>query len=124
MSSGQSVHHSFWEFGKRPTTTQEVIDKVERFVRKDLEGRFKDEFVFDPIIVNPELDHYGDEFLHIYIIFDGDQRKLDAKWTGRLEGRLLDYLPEGELPNTPGHVFIEKSEWKKIHKERIPGQMP
>ena len=124
MSSGQSVHHSFREFGKRPTTTQEVIDKVERFVRKDLEGRFKDEFVFDPIIVNPELDHYGDEFLHIYIIFDGDQRKLDAKWTGRLEGRLLDYLPEGELPNTPGHAFIEKSEWKKIHKERIPGQMP
>ncbi len=120
MSSSQSVHQSFRDFGKRPTTKQEVIDKVEELVRKDLEGRFQDEFVFDPIIVNPELDHYGDEFLHIYIIFDGDQRKLDPKWTGRLEGRLLDHLAEGELPHTPGHSFIEKSEWKEIHEEQVP----
>ena len=120
MSSGQSVHHSFREFGKRPTTTQEVIEKVEQFVRKDLEGRFKDEFVFDPIIVNPELDHYGDEFLHIYIIFDGEQKKLDAKWTIGIETRLLYYLPEGELPHTPGHSFIEKTEWREIHGEQLP----
>ena len=59
MSGRQSVHQSFQDFGKRPVTTQEVIDKVEGLVRKDLEGRFQDEFVFDPIIVNPELDHYG-----------------------------------------------------------------
>ncbi len=118
------MHESFRYFGKRPTIPQEVIEKVESFVRQDLEGRFRDEFVFDPIIVNPELDHYGDEFLHIYIIFDGDQKKLDPRWTGRLEGRLLDYLPEEEWPLYAGHAFIEKSEWKSIHKERIPGQMP
>ena len=114
------MHQSFIDFGKRPTTPSEVIEKVEKFVRKDLEGRFKDEFVFDPIIVNPELDHYGDEFLHIYIIFEGDQKMLDPKWTGRLEGRLLDHLPDGALPHTPGHSFIEKSEWKEIHGEQVP----
>ena len=119
MSSSQSVHQSFRDFGKRPTTPQEVIERVEAFVRKDLEGRFKDEFVFDPVIVNPELDHYGDEFLHIYIIFDGDQKKLDPRWTNGIEIRLFDQLTEDELPNTPGHSFISRSEWKKIYREQI-----
>ena len=120
MSSSQQVHQSFRDFGKRPTTPQSVIDKVGQLVRRDLEERFKDEFVFDPIIVNPELDHYGDEFLHIYIIFDGDQKKLDTKWTIGLETRLLQELPEGELVHTPGHSLIPRSEWKGIYKERIP----
>ena len=119
MSSRQSVHSSFREFGKRPTTSQAIIDKVEDFVRKDLEGRFKNGFVFDPIIVNPELDHYGDEFLHIYIIFEGEQKGLDPRWTNGIEDRLLMQLPMGELPNTPGHSFISKSEWKKIYREQI-----
>ena len=38
MSSKQPLHESFAYYGKRPTTPQEVIDKVEDFVRKDLEG--------------------------------------------------------------------------------------
>lgn len=119
MNSSQQVHQSFRDFGKRPTTPQDVIDKVEDFVRKDLEGRFKAEFVFEPIIANPELNHYGDEFLHIYIIFQGDQKELDPKWTIGIETRLLDYLPEGELPHTPGHSLIPKHEWENIYEERI-----
>ena len=114
------MHESFTYFGKKPATPPELIKKVEDFVRKDLEGRFKDEFVFDPIIANPELDWWGDEFIHVYIIFDGDQKNLDSKWTLGIEGRLLDYLPEGALPHTPGHSFISKPEWKRIYKERIP----
>ncbi len=114
------MHQSFLEYGKRPTTPQEVIKRVESLIRNDLEERFKDEFVFDPIIVNPELDHYGDEFLHIYIVYDGDRKKLDTKWTIGIETRLLQQLPEGELPHTPGHSFIPVSEWKKFYKEQIP----
>ena len=114
------MHESFRYFGKKPTTPQEVIEKVEDFVRKDLEGRFQSEFVFDPIIANPELDWWGDEFLHTYIIFDGDQKMLDSKWTLGIERRLFDHLPEHEWPPSPGHSFISKSEWKSIYKERIP----
>lgn len=114
------MHESFRYFGKRPTTPQEVIEKVEDFVRKDLEGRFQEEFVFDPIIANPELDWWGDEFLHIYIIFDGEQKKLDSKWTLGIERRLLDHLPEHDWPPSPSHSFISKSEWRSIYKERIP----
>ena len=119
MSSSQSIHESFQYFGKRPTTPREIIQKVEDFVRKDLEERFKDEFIFDPIIVNPELDWWGDEFLHIYIIFDGDLKKLDTKWTIGIETRLLQELPEGELLHTPGHSLIPISEWKSVYKEQV-----
>ena len=120
MNSKRSVHQSFRDFGKRPITPREVIEKVEGLVRKDLEGRFKDEFVFDPIIVNPEVDHYGDEFLHIYIIFEGDQKKLDPRWTNGIERRLLGQLTEEESPLWAGHSFISRSEWKGIYKEQIP----
>ena len=120
MSSSQSVHQSFRDFGKSPRTPPEVVDRVESLVRKDLEGRFKDGFVFDPIIVNPELDHYGDEFLHIYIIFDGDQKKLDPKWTVGMSTRIIQQMTEDEMPHTPGRSFIEKTEWREIYGERIP----
>ena len=120
MSSSQSIHQSFRDFGKRPATPRGVIERVGELVRKDLERRFKDGFVFDPIIVNPELDHYGDEFLHIYIIFDGDQKKLDPKWTVGMSTRILQQMTEEEMPHTPGRSFIEKSEWKEIYGERIP----
>ena len=119
MSSRQSVHQSFRDFGKRPTTPREVIDKVQGLVRRDLEERFGNEFIFDPIIVNPELDHYGDEFLHIYIIFDGDQKNLDSKWTIGIETRLFDQLPEEEWPLYAGHSFISKFEWKRVYRETI-----
>ena len=119
MSVKQPVHNSFREFGKRRTTPQEVVEKVEELVRRDLEGRFQDGFVFDPIIVNPELDHCGDEFLHIYIIYDGDRKKLDPKWTLGMEGRLFDQLSEDECPLYAGHSFIPRFEWKKVYKERI-----
>ena len=38
---------------------------------------FQDEFVFDPIVVRPEIDHDGDEYLEIYVVFDRDQKNLD-----------------------------------------------
>ena len=119
MSSPQPVHNSFRYYGKRPTTPQATIERVENLVRKDLQERFKDEFVFDPIIVNPELDHCSDEFLHIYIIYDGDQKNLDSKWTIGIETRLFDQLPEEEWPLYAGHSFIPRNEWKKIYQEQI-----
>ncbi len=56
---------------------KEVTDKVADIVRELLTERFKDEFVFDPIIVEPKFDHDDEEYLNIYIVFDGDQDRLD-----------------------------------------------
>ena len=53
----------------------EAKEKVKAIVRSALEERFADDFVFDPIVVIPEVDDYLDdplEYLHIIIVFDGD----------------------------------------------------
>ena len=113
------MHESFTYFGKKPQTTQETVEKVEQLVREDLEERFKDEVVFDQIVANPELDWWGDEFVHIYIIYQGDREKLDPRWANGIERRLLAQLPEDELPNSPGHSFIPKRSWEKSFKRHV-----
>ena len=90
-------------------TTEATIQEVTRIVREALEERFKDEFVFDPIIVNPRIDHDGDEYLHMYIVLDGDIRNLDTAWTLRLRGIIIDETDE-EL-SVPSISFVGKEEW-------------
>ena len=90
-------------------TTEATIQKVTRIVREAIEERFEDEFVFDPIIVNPRIDHDGDEYLHMYIVLDGDIQNLDTAWTIRLRGIIIDETDE-EL-SVPSISFVGKEEW-------------
>ena len=100
----------------RTKTPQEVIRKVEGIVRRLLAERFKDEFVFEPIIVQTRFDHYDEEYLDIWIIFDGDQKRLDPRWTVDLTGRVLDEVTEDEVPVVPSKHFIKKSSWKRMNE--------
>ena len=59
-------------------TTEVETNKIADIVREMLTERFHDEFVFSPIIVEPRIDHDGDEYLHTYIVFDGDQNRLGS----------------------------------------------
>ena len=98
-------------------TTEATIQKVTRIVREAIEERFADEFVFDPIIVNPRIDHDGDEYLHMYIVLDGDIRNLDTAWTLRLRGIIMDETDE-EL-SVPSISFVGKEEWDASFEETI-----
>lgn len=94
---------------------QKIISII-NIVRETLEKRFKDEFVFDPIIVKPlSIDYYGEvgEYFDILIVFDGDQRKLDPKWTVGLVGRIRPALMEMGITEIPTYGFVEKSEWEE-----------
>lgn len=96
---------------------RQARDTVKNLVDEDLSGRFGDEFVFDPIIVETNVNHEGDEYFHINIIFDGDQRRLDPHWTGGLIMRLLPKLQELGIETRPSPRFIEKSEWDAYVRE-------
>ncbi len=79
--------------------TRERDKIVETIVRETLAERFTDdEFVFDPIVVVPLVDEFGDgdgeEYLRIIIVFDGDQKRLDPGWTSGLIRRLEPKLIE------------------------------
>ena len=94
----------------------EAKEKVEAIVRSTLEKRFAGDFIFDPIVVIPEIDEYGDDYLDIIIVFDGDQAKLDPSWTSGLIGRIQPHLVAAGIEAFPVPSFVVKSEWK--HMER------
>ena len=87
-------------------------EKVAAIVREDLMERFAGEFVFDPILVKLDVDHCGDEYLNIRVIYAGKDERLDSNWTVGLIRRILPKLEAAGLPYFPSPGFIEKSEWK------------
>lgn len=95
------------------TTLTSISDQVAGLVRCQLTERFADEFVFDPIVVVPKVDHDGDEYLQIYIVFDGEQAGLDAGWTAGLPVRIRPDLLALGVPNVPTPSFIAKPEWEQ-----------
>ena len=96
---------------------RQTHDIVKGMVAKDLRERFGDEFVFDPILVETRQGYDGDEYFHLNIIFDGDQRRLDPHWTGGMVTRILPQLQEKGIDAWPSPRFIEKSEWDAYVRE-------
>ena len=100
--------------------SESVADEVANLVETHLKERFKDEFVFDPIIVEPQIDHDGEEYLDIFIVFSGDQKKLDPDWTLGLVGLIRPKLIEMGVSTVPSKSFVEKSEWEEIFHGKYP----
>ena len=99
--------------------TQEILDRAGDIAREMLEERFTpDGFVFDPIIVERKIDHYGDEYIDILIVFDGKISLLDPGWTVGLPVRMRSMMAEEgiNLARVIGTGFEIKVEWDYIQK--------
>ena len=99
--------------------TQEILDRAGDIAREMLEERFtSDGFVFDPIIVERKIDHYGDEYIDILIVFDGKISLLDPGWTVGLPVRMRSMMAEEgiHLTNVINTEFEVKVEWDYIQK--------
>ena len=94
----------------------EAKEKVKTIVRNTLEKRFASDFIFDPIVVVSEIDEYGDDYLDIIIVFDGDQANLDPSWTSGLIGRIQPHLAAAGIEAFPVPSFVVKSEWKYMER--------
>ena len=97
--------------------TRDAHDAIVKMVYGDLAGRFKGELEFGPIEIVQEIDQYGDPYLHILIVFDGDQSKLDAKWTSGLIARLLPQLVELGIEHIPSKSFFSMADWEIIKEK-------
>lgn len=94
--------------------TEEAKDKLVDAVRDILYKQYPNgEFVFDPIFIKTRLDAYGDEYLHIYMIYDGDRSNLDVKKRIRLSFLIDPVLDELGIPGVPSRSFISKQEWEE-----------
>ena len=96
----------------REYLTQEQLDGVSEIVGRTLRGHFGSAFDFDPIVVKPDMDGYGDPYLRVLVIFDGKQKLVDPQWASGLIGRIKEDLLELGVPPYPSISFIKKSEWK------------
>ena len=94
-----------------------VTDEVARIVEDLLDERFGDVdgLTIEQVKVIPKIDHDGDEYLHIYIVFDGDQKLLDPGWTLTLSRRIVPRLMNPDVPWPPSRSFVEKSDWEEVY---------
>lgn len=97
-------------------TVEEATNEIKELIENLLRERFKDEFKFGPIVVTPSFDHDGEEYLRSYIVFQGDQKKLDPTWTVGLSRRLWPRAEELGYPGIPIQMFVEKSEWAELEQ--------
>ena len=98
--------------------SDEVLQEVAELAREDLETHFGDAFVFDPILVTPMIDHDGDEYLRIRVIYDGDPELLDSVLAHRLSIRIEPELREMGFMQFPSSSFVPKFEWEERLRER------
>ncbi len=96
--------------------TSEATNEIREMIQRLLDERFKDELEFGPIVVMPRIDDDGEVYLHSYIVFFGDQSKLDPAWTLRLSDSLWSRALELGYPGIPTQFFVEKSEWPEMEE--------
>ena len=91
----------------------EPLAKVRTLVHDYLNEQFPVGFVFDPIDVTLKIDHDGDEYLNIFIVYEGDPDLLDVRRTIPMVRIIRPDLLEMDFPNIPITLFVEKSEWQE-----------
>ena len=97
--------------------TEESAEKAADIVREVLEERFGGgEMVFHQVFAKQRFDHDDDEYLHIYIVYEGDWKLLDPDWTRTLVGRITPQLTELGIPYPASKSFIPKYEWDEMHR--------
>ena len=94
--------------------SDDVLQEVAELVKNDLEGHFGDAYVFDPIVVIPKIDHDEVEYLHIYIVFDGDFDLVKSRWLDNVYTRISPRLLELGIMSYTGESYVEKSEWEEV----------
>ena len=91
--------------------TPENMKKVREVFAETLYGRFAADLVFDPIIVKPDVDYYGDDYIRVLIVVDGDPDLLDVKRLRGIIGELRDKLEIHGIMEFPSPYYIDKDEY-------------
>ncbi len=91
--------------------TRETLRQAEELLRGYLEENFRGQFVFDPIIINLSVDHYGDDNLNIVVVYDGDGGRLDPYKLNSIGADMELKLYDMGIEGASGAHYIEKSEY-------------
>ena len=98
-------------------TDDVTTERISAIIKQHLAERFTDEFSFGPIVPVLRIDYSdpeGRDYLEIYIVFDGDQKDLDARWTVGLPDRIRPQLAEIGFTNMIMTSWVHCSEWDDL----------
>ena len=93
---------------------EEIEQQISEIVKEDLYERFPTGFIFDPIRVYPRTDHMDDDYLKVFVIYDGKIEDLDAAQTMGLITRMKPKLRALNINDYVSCGFVEKSEWDSL----------
>ena len=99
-------------------TEREVRDQVAKIVRHDLVACFGDKVVFEPILVVSKVDHDDEDYLDIYIVYEGDMKDLDPNLTLGMIGRIKPELEKLGVPWPLSRSFVEKADWEAVYADK------
>jgi len=90
----------------------EALEKVQEIFVETLNARFAGELDFGPIVVTPDVDWCGEDYLRVLIVVDGDMKRLDPSWTVGLIGRVRPQLEAAGITEFPSPSFIGTKGYK------------
>ena len=93
-------------------------DRYRQLVSQILEERFPDGFPSMDIVLEPSINFYGEDYIHTYIIFDGDFKKLDPAKALGISTKLWPEAKRMGYVGFPIQTYVQKSEWVRAARAR------
>ncbi len=93
-------------------TPQYVLDKIETAVREAIDKGYRGGDVFGPIYVIEHPDVFGEDIIHVYIVYDGEEVTLDYDFRWSVVENIRGNVTLDEMPFAPSVQFYHKSSWK------------
>ena len=100
--------------------SRDVAEEFAELVRQVLEERFKDDLVFEAIVVEPFIGYYGDEYLDTFVVYQGEYKKLDPGWTVTLPRLLEPDMVRLGVSTVPMFSYVPKDEWEEVFHCKHP----
>ncbi len=101
------------------TITEDTAEQVAAVIGDTLNGWFQPNLHFGPIVVRQlHDDWYGEDYLHVWIVWEGDYSYMDHH---RTVGLPLDIEPQLDALGVDIRIhpmYIEKWDWD-LNRERL-----
>ena len=93
------------------TVPAATVQAAKENMRRLLDEAFQGAISFEPIMVEPTIDYYGEDNIKIIVVYDGDYALLDPRKIGNIASELDGILYGMGFTNVPMESYIPKDEY-------------
>ena len=101
------------------TITKDTAEQVAAIIGHTLNDWFQPNLHFGPIIVRQLYDHWNEEYLHVYIVWEGDYRYMDHRRRADLALDLRPQLDALGVDLDLHTMYVEKWDWDLNHERLL-----